>query len=138
MKTLEQILELKSDGKEFFKIYRQIWEKYWTVENPSDYQQAAKGIAMFAERYDADMVILAFKICFELMNMREKKSEAATLTLAFSDLQYFVDIYQSEVKKDELGDMLVKISSGMKKDKFGKRYFQNVKTIRNEKIKGMK
>lgn len=128
-KTLKEILEMDTKSDEFFEIYKKVSDKYWNFENPDELQKCAKTLVKFAERFDSDKVILATTVIIAVMDMNERKSEAATGNLVFGNTQYYFDIYESEVKKDGFNNMLKKAHSAMIKGKVtvknqrGKRFF---------------
>lgn len=125
--TLEEILKMDVKSDEFFKIYQKISDKYWTFENPDDFQMAAKTLVMWAERYDSDKIILCHKIIEQIMNM--DKGKAAKGHLVFNDCEYYFDIYENENSKDSMENILMKAGKAMEnggisiKDKMGKKFF---------------
>lgn len=126
---INKILDMDSKSEDFFEVYKAVSNKYWTFENPDDLQQCAALMVSWAERFDADKVILATKLILEISKMVTQKTKAASLHLAFSEIEYYVDIASSEVEKDKLKGLMGKAMSEMEKgnveikDKFGKRYF---------------
>ena len=114
--TLKEIFELDVKSEEFFEIYKQISDKYWTFDDPDDLQQCAKLMVKWAERFDEDKVILATKLILEISKMVENKTEACSMHLAFSDIEYYVDIASSEVKLDKLKGMIGKVVNKIKDD----------------------
>lgn len=132
MKELNEILKLDVKSEEFFKCYKAISKKYWTFENPDEWQKAAKTLVMFAERYDSDKVILCLKIAEEIVKMSEGAdtgNKSARMHLSFNNHAFYIDIYQNEDSKDDLDDVLSSMDKAFKngnvvvKDKYGKRYF---------------
>ena len=138
--TLEEILKMDVKSDEFWQIYKTIDDKYWTFENPDEFQKAAQALHMFATRFEEDKVILCCKMAEQIVSMHTKKSTAATGHLVFQNQQYYFDIYESEPSKDKMQSMLGKASKAFesgniavktKKDKYGKKYFKN-KSSKNE------
>lgn len=106
--TLKQVLKMDVKSDDFFEAYKAISDKYWKFENPDDFQIAAHCLVMFAERFDRDKIILAVKIIKQIVEMSKKGAKSAKGHLAFKNQDYYFDIYESEVQKDTLENMLTK------------------------------
>lgn len=131
--TLKEILKLDVKSDEFWEVYKQVSDKYWTFENPDNYQQMARLLHVWAERGDPVQVQVSATIINEIFKMG--KSKSAKMHIAFEDKEFYVDIYENENQKDSLTDMLSKASKKIesgdveikdmrgKKTKFGKDYF---------------
>ncbi len=132
--TLSQLLEMDVTSDEFWKVYRAVSDKYWTFENPTDMQKCARLLVEWAEKMDADKVIVSVKIIEAIFDMLKSKTKSTKGYVVFSDTQYYFDIYETENGKDGLNSMLAKASksinsgnfkvSDSKKDQFGKKYFK--------------
>ena len=124
---LKDILELDVKSDEFFNIYKKVSGKYWTFDNPSDYQKAAATLVMFAERAEWEKVTMCITLATELMKMSKdpkndgKKSGSGHVLI--NNQEFWFDIYQNEDAKDELHKNINKIGKAVKKGQFGKKYF---------------
>jgi hypothetical protein len=123
-------MDVKSD--EFWELYKHIADKYFTLEEPDVFQNAAKMIMGWLERSInnwEDQVITVAKVVEQVFLMRHDKSPSCTGTLGFKDETFHFDIYTSEVKKDEMDKLINQAHKAMVsgnvtvKDKFGKKYF---------------
>lgn len=130
--TLDEILKMDVKSKEFFEIYKQIDEKYWSFESPDDFQMAAHALHLFATRFEEDKIILCYKVIEQIMEMYKNKTKSSSGNIVFTDTQYYFDIYETEKDKDALGDMIKnaqeKIGKGdfkVKNSPFGKNHFKN-------------
>lgn len=128
-------MDVKSD--EFWDLYQHIADKYFTLDQPDEFQGCAKVIMKWLEVCAGKMeeqVIIVAKVVEQVFKMRHGKTKSCTGTLGFKDETFFFDIYQTETEKDKLHDLLKdagnKIESGnftvknkTKKNQFGKKYF---------------
>lgn len=127
--AIDTLLKLDTKSDEFFEAYKAISDKYWTFENPDELQKCASLMVKWAERFDEDKVILATKLIIEISKLADKETKAASLHIAFENIEYYVDIASSEVEKDKLKGMLNKAHKELGKgnvtvkDKFGKKFF---------------
>lgn len=129
-------MDVKSDA--FWDLYRHIADKYYTHENPDDFQTCAKMILGWLDRSVnnwEDQVMTVATVVNQVFLMRaEKKSNSCTGTLGFKDETFYFDIYTSEVEKDKMDSMIrrahkalesgeVKIKDSKGRKGFGKKYF---------------
>lgn len=127
MINIKEILQMDVKSDEFFEVYKAVSDKYWTFEEPDSLQIAAKNLVMFAEKYDADKIILAHKLIVELLKMDQEKTKSASMHLVFENMEYYIDISENEIEKDKLKGSLSGFHQAMREgkvtDKFGKRFF---------------
>lgn len=110
----KQIQAMDAGSKEFFDIYKMISNKYWTIENPSDYQKCAKLLVWFAERGDWEQVIAATKIIEELFSMEKNNCNTCMGTIGFKNKAYLFTITTDTDKKHlkEMEKMLGQVAKG--------------------------
>jgi len=139
MKNQVDSMDVKSD--EFWELYKHIADKYFTIEDPDDFQTCAKLILGWLERSTnkwEDQVITVARVVEQVFMMRKKGTKSCTGTLGFTDETFFFDIYTTETEKDKLGDQLFRAHKAMEKgnytvkDKFGKKYFKKIDENKKE------
>jgi hypothetical protein len=112
--TLEEILKMDATSEEFFNIFVQMHEKYWNVDDNSDYIVSCKLLTAFVMKGMPDHVIATSKIINEIIHMDENKN-AVSGHIVFDKIQYYFDIYTSEVQKDKLAGIMRKALKGLEK-----------------------
>ena len=108
----KEILSMDVKSDDFWDVVCLVNEKYYTIENPDDYQLSAKTMIMWLMKSVnawEDHVIVAQKIITELFMMKHKEHKSCTGTIGFDDATYYFDIYTSEVEKDKLNKTIFDI-----------------------------
>ena len=121
-------LDVKSD--EFWELYKHIADKYFTLEEPDEFQSATKMIMGWLERgfnHWEDQVITVAKVVEQVFLMRHNKSPSCTGTLGFRDATFHFDIYTTEVEKDKMSKLLADAHRSISRGQFGKNYFAKKK-----------
>jgi len=112
----KQLDALDVKSKDFFEIYTMISDKYWTFEDPDDFEKAAMVLRMYTERANGnyeEQLIAIEKIITELFLMEKDGVKAKKGHLVFKDKEYFFSIGVNEKEVDGLDDMLGKAAESM-------------------------
>jgi len=108
----KQIEQMDVKSEDFFKIYKMISDKYWTVENPDDFQQCARVLVMYAERGDHAQITAAVKIIEQLFKMEKDKISATMGTVAFEHKTYHFTLCTNKKDIEEMTDLMDKVLKG--------------------------
>ena len=68
-KLIEQIKAMDTKSEEFFEIYEAVNEKWFTVEDPDEYQKSCQYLNLILNRGEEWMVELMVKLGHELFNI---------------------------------------------------------------------
>lgn len=105
-----EAMDVKSDA--FFELYKAIYDKYWTFENPDEHQAAAKTLSMYAERGEPEQVLTCLNIINNVFMMDHRKENTCAGELEFEDKTYFYTVSTDKDGAAKLKDILGKISKG--------------------------
>jgi len=110
-KQIESI-DVKSD--EFFELYKIVSDKYWTFEDPDEYQKAAKLLIMYTERGEnyEEQVITIVKLITELFNMEKENRTASMGHVGFKKKNYFFTLATDKKHINKMQEIMGKVLKG--------------------------
>lgn len=99
---LKQIMAMDVKSDEFIELYEAINEKYFTFENPDDFQSAAWALNAVLHRGEEWMVEMCARIANQLFDVIDKDTPASQISFGVKGKTWFCDIYRD---KEALGSI---------------------------------
>lgn len=121
--VIDQIKKMGTKTEDFFEVYKVVSDKYWTFDNPDEFQQAAKALVMLAERGGdglEDEVIVTIKLASEIIKMKKANTGAAMGHLGFTDgTKFTFKIYQTQDAMKDFEHALAMVNKSIKNGTIG-------------------
>lgn len=106
MNLKQEILKMDTKSEEFNELFHFVNDKYFTFENPDDYQEAARILDMILRRGEEWSVFLLVKLYHELLSVVEFGRPAAHGTAHVKGKELFFDFYIDKKQIAKMHTML--------------------------------
>lgn len=102
----KQLLAEDHNTPEFHQLVEAMNDKFFTFDNPDEFQLACKALNLFLHRGDEWMIQSLVKVAMMLIDVDNGKTEAATMTALLNKGSISVDVYKNTKAKNAIHEML--------------------------------